>query len=326
MENIGHYGLALDHYCHFTSPIRRYSDLVLHRLLFDETTSKPLDQVARHCSDQERVSAKAEMSVIGLKKLRWLQHYDQNHPSFSYNAAITKVKPFGIYFDVAPLSIEGFIHVSELSNDYYEYQPKTKCLIGQNTHLSFKVGNIIQVTLVNIDLIVVEATWAIATLPYIAQAAKTQKKKKLTASFYLHSDVVAIGKQLLGKFLFTLIDGQLTGGMITETESYGGADDKACHAYQGRRTKRTEVMFSAGGVAYVYLCYGIHHLFNIVTHEQGTPHAILIRSIYPTTGDRHHLKTPQKKDTDQDSYNRSWHGDPSAWNQDLPYRRIFDQQ
>ncbi|MEM7174351.1 MAG: DNA-3-methyladenine glycosylase [Chlamydiota bacterium] len=116
------------------------------------------------------------------------------------------------------------------------------------------------------------------------QEKTAQTQKKLTTSFYCRSDVVAIGKDLLGKFLFTQIDGALTGGMIIETESYGGVDDKACHAYKGRRTKRTDVMFWTGGVAYVYLCYGIHHLFNIVTHEQGTPHAVLIRAIQPTTG------------------------------------------
>ena|SRR3990167_9038776 len=118
----------------------------------------------------------------------------------------------------------------------------------------------------------------------------TKKKEKekviplLPSSFYLREDVVAIGRELLGKFLFTSIDGSLTGGMITETECYKGAEDKACHAYQNRRTKRTEVMFAEGGVAYVYLCYGMHNLLNIVTNQRNVPHAILIRSIKPTIG------------------------------------------
>lgn len=72
--------------------------------------------------------------------------------------------------------------------------------------------------------------------------------------------------------------------MIIETEAYKGAEDKACHAYNNRRTLRTDVMFGPGGIAYIYLCYGIHHLFNIVTNTEGTPHAILIRSIFPTHG------------------------------------------
>ncbi|HXS36786.1 MAG TPA: DNA-3-methyladenine glycosylase, partial [Flavipsychrobacter sp.] len=79
-------------------------------------------------------------------------------------------------------------------------------------------------------------------------------------------------------------DNEYTAGMITETEAYAGASDKASHAFANRRTKRTEVMYGHGGVAYVYLCYGIHHLFNVVTNVQDVPHAILIRSVEPLDG------------------------------------------
>lgn len=103
-------------------------------------------------------------------------------------------------------------------------------------------------------------------------------------SFYQSSDVVALGKSLLGKLILTRIDGELTGGYISETESYAGITDKACHAYNNRRTERTEVMYAKGGVAYVYLCYGMHHLLNVVTADFGTPHAILIRAIIPAVG------------------------------------------
>lgn len=106
----------------------------------------------------------------------------------------------------------------------------------------------------------------------------------LPLSFYWRSDVVQVAKDLLGKTLFTCIDGQLTGGIIIETEGYAGVVDRASHAYSGRRTKRTEVMYSSGGVAYVYLCYGIHCLLNAVTAEEGTPHAVLIRALHPTHG------------------------------------------
>ena len=81
--------------------------------------------------------------------------------------------------------------------------------------------------------------------------------------------------------LVTNIDGQTTSGMIVETEAYAGVNDKASHAYGGRRTKRTEIMYHEGGVAYVYLCYGIHHLFNVVTNIKDVPHAVLIRAIEP---------------------------------------------
>ncbi len=94
--------------------------------------------------------------------------------------------------------------------------------------------------------------------------------------------MVAISRQLLGKYLVTQIDGQYSAGKIIETEAYRAADDKACHAYNNRRTKRTEIMFAEGGIAYVFLCYGIHHLFNIVTAPKEDAQAVLIRAITPT--------------------------------------------
>jgi len=105
--------------------------------------------------------------------------------------------------------------------------------------------------------------------------------KRLTKSFYLQEDVVQISKDLLGKILVTNFDGRLTTGKIVETEAYRAPDDKACHAYQNLHTKRTSIMFKEGGVAYVYLCYGIHHLFNVVTAKEGMAHAVLIRAIEP---------------------------------------------
>lgn len=94
----------------------------------------------------------------------------------------------------------------------------------------------------------------------------------------------------------TSIDGVLTKAIISETEAYAGVSDRASHAYGGRRTKRTEPMFGAGGIAYVYLCYGIHHLFNVVTAMEGTPHAVLVRGGKPLEGvdamlDRRNRKT-----------------------------------
>lgn len=106
----------------------------------------------------------------------------------------------------------------------------------------------------------------------------------LKRCFYVRSDVVAIARELLGKQLFSQVDGILTGGIITETEAYAGVEDKASHAWNGRRTERTEVMYGAGGVAYVYLCYGVHSLFNVVTNRKDIPHAILVRGIQPVEG------------------------------------------
>src|ERR1700761_8483223 len=107
---------------------------------------------------------------------------------------------------------------------------------------------------------------------------------KLPETYYHNTDVVALSRDLIGKYLFTSIDGLLTGGYIVETEAYNGAVDKASHAYGNRLTPRTEVMFREGGIAYIYLCYGIHEMLNIVTSTKGHAQAILIRAIEPTTG------------------------------------------
>jgi DNA-3-methyladenine glycosylase len=107
---------------------------------------------------------------------------------------------------------------------------------------------------------------------------------KLSKEFYQRRDVVRISRELLGKVLVTHFDNILTAGRIVETEAYNGAVDRASHAYGNRRTNRTEVMFGEGGLAYVYLCYGIHHLFNVVTNAAETPHAVLIRAVEPLYG------------------------------------------
>lgn len=107
---------------------------------------------------------------------------------------------------------------------------------------------------------------------------------KLSQEFYQGDDVVAISRALLGKYLFTCIDGTITGGYIVETEAYNGIIDRASHAFGNRLTPRTKTMFEQGGIAYVYLCYGIHEMFNVVTSVEGQPHAILIRAINPTDG------------------------------------------
>ncbi|MBS1526410.1 MAG: DNA-3-methyladenine glycosylase [Bacteroidetes bacterium] len=107
---------------------------------------------------------------------------------------------------------------------------------------------------------------------------------KLPQSFYLSSDVINVSKALLGKYLFTSIDGLISGGYIVETEAYNGIIDRASHAYGNRRTNRTAIMFREGGIAYVYLCYGIHEMLNVVVSPEDEPRAILIRAIDPTDG------------------------------------------
>lgn len=108
--------------------------------------------------------------------------------------------------------------------------------------------------------------------------------KILGQAFYNRSDVIQIARDLIGKVICTEFEGKLTLARIVETEAYNGTVDKASHAYGGRNTKRTSVMFGHPGHAYVYLCYGIHHLFNVVTNSHGTPHAVLIRAAEPLEG------------------------------------------
>jgi DNA-3-methyladenine glycosylase len=106
---------------------------------------------------------------------------------------------------------------------------------------------------------------------------------KLPLSFYERDNVVEVAKDLLGKILYSSIDGTMVAGRIVETEAYSFLE-RACHAHLNRRTRRTETLFAPGGTAYVYLCYGIHHLFNVVTNTQGTAEAVLIRALEPVTG------------------------------------------
>ncbi len=108
----------------------------------------------------------------------------------------------------------------------------------------------------------------------------------LPKTFYTRDDVVTIGRELLGKMLCTRVNGGLAKAIITETEAYAGIEDRASHAFGGRRTARNEPMYAEGGVAYVYLCYGIHHLFNVVTGAAGTPDAVLIRAAIPAEGEK----------------------------------------
>ena len=122
--------------------------------------------------------------------------------------------------------------------------------------------------------------------------------KKLQASFYQRSNVIQIAKELLGKILVTKWNGIETSGRIVEVEAYNGIVDKASHAAGGRRTNRNEVMYGEGGVSYVYLCYGIHHLFNVVTNRPETPHAVLIRALEPIKGIDVMLERTGKKQLD----------------------------
>jgi DNA-3-methyladenine glycosylase len=123
----------------------------------------------------------------------------------------------------------------------------------------------------------------------------TDKLQKLTIEFYKRKNVVLIARDLLGKIITTNIDGVVTSGRIVETEAYAGIADKASHAYDGKRTKRNEPMYEHAATAYVYICYGIHQMFNIVTNDKEIPDAVLVRAIEPIEGiDTMLLRTGKK--------------------------------
>lgn len=171
--NIGHFGLALTHYCHFTSPIRRYVDLVAHRLIFEKPEDlKALELTAENCSDKERISAKAENAVVNLKKHRLLKQFYEENPQRQYEAVITRIRPFGVTFEILELMLEGFIHISELGTDYYEFEEKANRLRGVRRGEIFSSGEKIHVMLEEIDLISCESKWNM-----VAERDKVRSKR-----------------------------------------------------------------------------------------------------------------------------------------------------
>ncbi|MEO8819483.1 MAG: DNA-3-methyladenine glycosylase [Ginsengibacter sp.] len=108
--------------------------------------------------------------------------------------------------------------------------------------------------------------------------------EKVPLSFYQRKDVVKIAKELLGKIVVTNFEGQFTSGRIVETEAYVGLTDKASHSFAGKRTSRNEHMYSDAGTAYIYICYGMHQMLNVVTNDKEIPDAVLIRAVEPLEG------------------------------------------
>ncbi len=177
-NNTGHFGLALQSYCHFTSPIRRYSDLVVHRLLFDKDTNPDLKKIAQCCSERERISFKAESSVILMKKVRLLASYRKKDPKRLYKGAISKIRPFGFAFEAAPLQIEGFIHISDLNDDYYDFDPKAQILVGQRLGRSFKMGDFLEFVLTGVNLITLECQWRLTQEGRASKGKTSQRRGK----------------------------------------------------------------------------------------------------------------------------------------------------
>jgi len=122
--------------------------------------------------------------------------------------------------------------------------------------------------------------------------------KKLGIQFYDREDVITIARELIGKIIVTKFDGVITSGRIVETEAYIAFTDKASHTFGGRRTARNEHMYAKPATSYVYICYGMHHLFNVVTNKKDVPDAVLIRAVEPLEGIPTMLLRTKKKTLD----------------------------
>lgn len=178
-DNIGHYGLALEHYCHFTSPIRRYTDLIIQRLLTNELPpDTDLDAVSAACSEKERISFRAESSVKVLKKLRLAAAALHEDPAQTYPALITRVKPFSLFFEVPQFDLEGSLHISEIGRDFYEYNEATMQLRGRRTGQTYTVGQPIQVHLTRVDLSQTLAEWQLHHEKASPQPLPNKRRRK----------------------------------------------------------------------------------------------------------------------------------------------------
>jgi ribonuclease R len=180
-NNIGHYGLSLEHYCHFTSPIRRYIDTTIHRLLLEEGPDKEtLVKICQDASEKERISARAEGTLITIKKLRFLEQRHRQSPHHQYRAIITRVKPFGIFFDIVDIMVEGFLHVSELEDDYFLFDDSQSQLYGADQDITYRSGDHIIVMCKHVDILMQEAQWLMVGREEVATPKKKTpiKKKK----------------------------------------------------------------------------------------------------------------------------------------------------
>ncbi len=151
---LGHFGLAFSDYTHFTSPIRRYPDLVVHRLLSlssqagkEALLPAPLSRVAQHCSEKERKATEAERMAIDFKKVRFMSR----HLGESFDGRITGVASYGIFVELVPFFVEGLIPISQLGKDYYEYREDRHQIRGERTGRTFSVGDALRVTVAKVD-------------------------------------------------------------------------------------------------------------------------------------------------------------------------------
>ena len=159
-ENLGHFGLASQHYTHFTSPIRRYPDLIVHRLikevskkrrLKEETSGKldiTLQEIAKHSSKRERIAIEAEREVVELKKLEFMQ----DKTGVEYDGVISGVTAFGFYIELEDILVEGLVRVTSLYDDFYRFDEKGHRLVGDRVRRIFRLGDKVRVRVDKVDM------------------------------------------------------------------------------------------------------------------------------------------------------------------------------
>lgn len=217
-QNNGHFGLAAEYYTHFTSPIRRYPDLIVHRLIRDWLENGPMDEerkdewreklpdVARHTSERERVAVDAERETDDLKKAEYMA----DKIGEEFEGMVSSVTNFGMFIEL-PNTIEGLVHMSYMTDDYYHYDERNYALVGERSKMTYRIGDVVKVRVVNVnkdehtvDFEVVgmakKAEKRAKKAPIVIQGGKREKKKSPTLDKKKKGDKpfwkdVAVGKQ-----------------------------------------------------------------------------------------------------------------------------------